>query len=424
MKLFVCCSARYLLIAILLMSLATTSIAQSNITEIRGVVLDSDTKKPLESAILSLKGTNISTVTNSEGIFSLKMDSSSESDIVLISQTGYRNKELPISDFKGTQLKIYLEENPSQLKEVVLVNYRDAENLVRDVFNKKELNNLNQSVFMTAFYRETIKRRRRNVSLTEAVVNLEKKSYLSSKTDEVELQIARKKTDYKKLDTLAFKLQGGPFTTLYLDIMKYPEYIFTEDTMNDYEFSFDNGSSINDRPVYVVNFKQKESVTALRYQGKLYIDAESIALASATYSLNLDVKSRARNFLVRKKPRDVVVYPTDTEYQVNYRQKSGNWYYAYSSVNLTFKVNKRRKLFNQVYSISSEMAITDWDSTSEDNGDLNERLRPSMILADRVSGFSDPNFWGEYNLIEPDKSIESAIEKIRKQIKKEKKDKS
>ncbi|MCT4630950.1 MAG: carboxypeptidase-like regulatory domain-containing protein, partial [Winogradskyella sp.] len=33
---------------------------------------------------------------------------------------------------------------------------------------------------------------------------------------------------------------------------------------------------------------------------------------------------------------------------------------------------------------------------------------------------SDPNFWGKYNLIEPDKSIESAIEKIKKSIEKQK----
>ncbi|HEX9826376.1 MAG TPA: carboxypeptidase-like regulatory domain-containing protein, partial [Flavobacteriaceae bacterium] len=46
-------------------------------------------------------------------------------------------------------------------------------------------------------------------------------------------------------------------------------------------------------------------------------------------------------------------------------------------------------------------------------------LRPSIIIADAVSGFSDPDFWGPYNLIEPDKSIEIAIEKIRKKLERE-----
>ena len=36
----------------------------------------------------------------------------------------------------------------------------------------------------------------------------------------------------------------------------------------------------------------------------------------------------------------------------------------------------------------------------------------------KASGFSDPNFWGAYNIIEPEKSIESAIKKISKQLNK------
>jgi len=406
----------------LLVSLSILAVAggQSNTIELKGTVLDADNKRPLESALLNLEGTNISTVTNSEGYFNLKIEKDTEAEDIVITHPGFKNKVIAISSFRGEDYKIYLEENLTKLEQVFLSNYSNAGNLVREVFDKKKKNNLNQSVFMTAFYRETIKRRRRNVSLTEAVVNLEKKPYLSSRRDEIELQIARKKTDYKKLDTLAFKLQGGPFTTLYIDLMKYPEYIFTPDTFEDYDFSFDSPSSINNRPVYVVDFKQKESVAALRYKGKLYIDAESIALASATYSLNLDGRASARNYLVRKKPRDVVAYPTETEYRVKYREKNGKWQYVYGSVNLSFKVKKKRKLFNQVYHVSSEMAVTDWVLKDTENNKLKKRLRPSMILTDRVSGFSDPDFWGEYNLIEPEKSIERAIEKIRKQAEKDK----
>ena len=67
------------------------------------------------------------------------------------------------------------------------------------------------------------------------------------------------------------------------------------------------------------------------------------------------------------------------------------------------------------------MAVTDWEINSANKHiKSRDRLRPTVIITDAISGFSDPNFWGEYNLIEPDKSIESAIEKIRKNIEKEK----
>lgn len=68
------------------------------------------------------------------------------------------------------------------------------------------------------------------------------------------------------------------------------------------------------------------------------------------------------------------------------------------------------------------MAVTDWEVNVADKKIKNkDKLKPSVIITDAISGFSDPDFWGEYNLIEPDKSIESAIDKIRKNIEKQKK---
>jgi hypothetical protein len=35
-------------------------------------------------------------------------------------------------------------------------------------------------------------------------------------------------------------------------------------------------------------------------------------------------------------------------------------------------------------------------------------------MSDKVLSLADPDFWGEYNIIEPEKSIESAIRKIQR----------
>ena len=66
------------------------------------------------------------------------------------------------------------------------------------------------------------------------------------------------------------------------------------------------------------------------------------------------------------------------------------------------------------------MAITDWERNLEEKAPRNrERIRSSIILSDAADGFSDPDFWGSYNIIEPDKSIESAIRKIQRQLRRE-----
>jgi uncharacterized protein (DUF433 family) len=64
------------------------------------------------------------------------------------------------------------------------------------------------------------------------------------------------------------------------------------------------------------------------------------------------------------------------------------------------------------------MAITDLEIQDTNLAKIRGKLiRPTTILSEKASGFSDPRFWGAYNIIEPEKSIESAIKKIQKQLK-------
>ena len=409
------------LLTLVLCFSALTLWSQNAFTEYKGMVVDGETQKPLEAVNLTVKNTNISTITNIDGNFILKVPESTSENAVVLSLLGYQTLEMSLNRLSGDNTIITLKQAIIELPQVKVTGFASAETLVRKVFQDKKINNLDQPVLMTAFYRETIKRRNRNVSLTEAVVDLYKQSYLNRSKDVMKLNKARKSTDYRRLDTIAFKLQGGPFSTLYLDIMKYPEYIFTDETISEYKYKFEQPATVNDKLAYVVNFKRTSDEDFLGYSGKLYIDANSLALVSAIYTLDIRDKDQAGELFVRKKPRDIVVIPLSADYKVNYQEKNGKWYYSYSNANLTFKVNKKRKLFNTQYSVSSEMAVTDWETTAstENIGLLKDRLRPSIIIADAVSGFSDPDFWGPYNLIEPDKSIESAIDKIIRQIKRD-----
>jgi hypothetical protein len=388
-------------------------------TSYKGEVVDSETKKPLVFATLTVEGTNISTVTNTEGNFLLKVPNDIKSESLVVTFLGYGTKTVPISSLKEENNKIAMDVLVTELPEVNISVPREAVILVKETLRRKGENYLVEPSVMTAFYRETIKKRRRNVSLSEAVVTIFKTPYTSSRRDAVQMYKARKSTDYSKLDTLVLKLQGGPFNALYVDVMKYPEYIFAEDTIDDYTFSFDRSTRINDRLIYVINFRQRDYIREPLYEGKLFIDVEKKILTSAIYSLNITDREMASRLFVRKKPRNADVYPTEVAYRVDYREKDGRWYYGYSNAMLEFKIDWDKKLFNSVYSMTCEMAITDWEKNQElSEPRYKDRLKSSMILSDEAVGFSDPDFWGEYNIIEPEKSIESAIRKIQRQLKK------
>jgi len=391
---------------------------EASFKEFSGEILDESTKKPLVFAALTLEGTNVSTITNTEGEFLLKIPNNGSDKNILVSFLGYKTLTVPLSQLKEENNQIYLTESAVELTEVNLIVPKDAEALVRETLRKRGENYLNEPTVMTAFYRETIKKRNKNVSLSEAVVSIYKTPYSSNKKDELKLFKARKSTDYDKLDTLALKLQGGPFNTLFVDMVKYPNYIFNNESISYYDFSFDSSTRINDKLIYIINFQQKPEIIDPLFTGKLYIDAQNKILTSAIYSLNITNKELASQMFVRKKPRNAEVWPTSVAYRVDYREKDGKWYYGYSNVQLEFKIDWDKRLFNSVYSMNCEMAITDWEKNLTNvELDPKDRIKSSIILSDEAIGFADPDWWGEYNIIEPEKSIESAIKKIQRQLK-------
>jgi hypothetical protein len=66
------------------------------------------------------------------------------------------------------------------------------------------------------------------------------------------------------------------------------------------------------------------------------------------------------------------------------------------------------------------MAVTDWEKTSDKPVKPAERIKTTVVMSDEISGFADHEFWGEYNVIEPEKPIETAIKKIQKKLEKSK----
>lgn len=43
-------------------------------------------------------------------------------------------------------------------------------------------------------------------------------------------------------------------------------------------------------------------------------------------------------------------------------------------------------------------------------------INPNIVMVDDVAGFYDSEFWGSNNIIEPEKSIQNAIDKIKRRI--------
>lgn len=391
-------------------------IPNTDYTEYKGLVVNSRNQDPLSAVYLSVENSNISTVTNSDGEFSLKVPQDLENANVFVSHLGFRSRKLPLQFFRQDRVVIELQEAAEELNEVAIFTYTDPEALVQNMLKNRGSNYFTSPTTMTGFYRESIKRGRKNVSLSEAVVKIHKQPYNSMAQDDITLVKARKTADYDRLDTLALKLRGGPYNPLSIDIMKNPTHIFNEQDLSNFRFNFDDPTKIGEQYLYVVNFEERDKGKPW-YFGKLFIDAETFTLVKAAFNLNVDDRKEATDLFVKKKPGGTKVYPVEVNYDISYRERDGRWYFGYGSTHLEFVVNWKRKLFNSRYRVNSELAVTNWQLNSEEYSRRDDDfISRRVIMNDDVSGFADLSFWGENNIIEPDQSIESAIDKIRDKL--------
>jgi len=395
-----------------------TKKVQQQVTTIRGRVVDAESNQPLIFASIALQGTNVSTVSNLDGEFTLKV-SEGEAGNLEFSYLGYKNRVMSIDEMKtnGQRNVIELETAMIPIKEII-VKPLVPEEIIEKVIDRFEENYPAVPNDMTGFYRETIRKNRSYVSIGEAVVEVFKAPYQNDlRYDAVRIFKGRKSSDVDKMDTVLFKLQGGPTTTLYLDVVKNPETFLTREALSQYELELSSIVVIDDRTNYVINFYQKPYITTPLYQGRLFIDVETYAVAQAEFSFNLENKDIAASMFIRKKPMGMQVTPELTSYLVRYREMDGKWYFTHSRAEVKFKIDWKRKLFNTNYTTMSELAIT--DRTEEDvvKFTSKEKIRPSDVFTEEVTAFADPDFWGDYNVIEPDQSIEAAIRKLSRKVK-------
>lgn len=380
----------------------------------KGTILDSKTKNELTFASITVSGSNISTISNSEGDFLIKIPIYKQDASLIISYLGYKDKVISINNLKQEKNLFYLEPINVQLKDVV-VNGIDANKLFSNVLNNRSKNYGDSAIQMIGFYRESIKKRRTYVSVLESIVNIEKMPFSSGVQDQVNILKGRKNVDYTKLDTINFKLEGGLYTSLFIDLIKEPSNIFSENVFDFYNFRFEDITQINDKEVLIISFKQKSTLEDPDplYSGKLFIDSKSLAIISATFKLNVENRIKAGLIFTRKKPKGLDIYPTEVNYQVDYRQQNNKWIFSYSRGDITFKLNWDKWIFNTSYNTTFELVNTNWENLDIQAQINTQKLSPYVIMSDKISNSADIDFWGQYNIIEPEKSIESAIKKIK-----------
>jgi hypothetical protein len=390
----------------------------TKIVTVKGKVTDSSTKKPIPYANIYLLNSNIGTISNNDGEFILKIPQNKTNQSVRFSFMGYKNQDLTIDQIQLNNNLIELTTEVVTLKELV-IRSNDPQNLIRSAIHNISANYGTAPYICTAFYRESVMQNKQYVGLAEAVLNIYKSRYSNEyEADRVKVYKGRKSQDVKKMDTIMFKLQGGHQAVVMLDLAKNPESFMTEQYFSDYEFKPVNITNIEGRETYVIEFTQREGIQEPLYEGKLFLDLNTLAVRRAEFSISPYGLQFADKYLVKKKPIGTDVKTVGANYVVSYREQDGKWILNHARYEVKFRVIKRGKFFNKIYTSSADLAITDIDNKNVEKFKFNEMLKPNQIFVERVEDYYDEEFWGNYNIIKPEESLEDAVERINKKMRK------
>lgn len=402
---------------VLVLMLSVNTLLAQEFYSVSGRVQDASNRKNLSYASIQLLSTNISNVSNSDGFFVLKVPKHVTADTILVSYLGFRSQKIAITPNSNQEISVKLTPSEINLKPVT-IRPQDADLLIKLAISRIDNNYPVEPKQMTAFYREMIKKGSSYVSINEAVLDINKAPYVGYRADQLGIYKARGNYDENRVDTLMVKFQGGPNSAIEIDVAKDPFLGVDPFSMdNIYRFSFGTPVTIGDKFFYVIEFNEKEGLADIYFRGKVYIESESMAIARIEFNMNVEGRENANSYFVKKKPFNLKMDVVSAAYLVNYKEIDRIWYFDYSRTEVKFQAKWDKKWFKNNYTVYSELATTDI-SDRQRKIDTENRIRPKDIISNRVKDFTDSNFWGGYNIIEPDESIESVISRIVKQLKK------
>lgn len=399
---------------------ALSSVPQDSlrIPIVYGKITDSSDGHSLAFASVTHVVSGVSNVSNSEGFFSLKLPMEVlPEDEIRVSFLGYVTVTLRVEDFsESSPDKPYGIQLPpvSFTLDPAVIRSIDPLDLFNEAYDKVKDNYPSVTTGMTAFYREIIRRQSgRYLALSEAVLDINKASYTSFQSDRARIFKGRASTDYRAADSILIRFRGGVVAALDMDNVKNPfAGVWLREVERHYRFAMGEPVLRDGLFFYVVTFTQIDGSEEILYSGRLYIESGSLAIGRIELSLNVKGREeKAAGIMVVKRPPDTRFYITKADYAVNYKRFGDTWHYDYSLMRINLSSRKGKSFFRNNYVITGEMAVTAHNEAPARIG-ADERIRFKDFLSEKVGDFRDDDFWGDYNVIEPDKSIDAVIRRI------------
>ena len=380
------------------------------IRKISGRILSGIDNTPLEFATIWIPSTWEGTISNAYGAFRINLPGPNPPDTIAVSCMGYSSRRLAVKDLRDSLNLILLSPAIIPIQEVV-IRRSEPLHLIRQALDRIEDNYDPEPFIETAFYRESVRKNGNYIMVSEAVLEIYKPGGTFDAGEQVRLLKGRKNLDINETDTVIVKLKGGLQTSFLLDFVRHrPEYLDPE-LFHFFSYRMADIVTVQDRSTYAIEFRQKPHTDPPHYQGRIYIDVETMGFRGSEMEVDPQTISRATSAMVIRKPRNMKVRPLSAAYQVSYKSDGQKFYLSMISTDVRFRIRKRRKIFSNEFRTVTEMAVTHLQTDGAERFRNRETTRASDIFADLLGGY-DPGFWGPYNIVTPGESMDEALKRI------------
>jgi len=377
-----------------------------------GTVSSDRTGERIAHATIVAEGLGVAVVTNDDGFFTLKTET--QPDAITVSHLGYQSRRISLKGKTAETIKIRLKPTAIALQELVVWTDNPRQ-LVDIAIRKIPENYARKPELYKCFYRETAMKRQHYIYVAEGVVDMYKTAYnRTADRDRVAIVKGRRLLSPKRGDTLSVKVMGGPVQPIQLDIAKNLDFLLNAEELANYTFRMEPTTTINDRLQYVVSLWPNAIQPYALYTGKLYIDRETLAFTRAELSLDMSNKEKATAYMLIRRPRGVRFRPKELTTLIDYRTENGVTRISYIRNTFRFNCDWRRRLFATSFAAFCEMVVTDHTDTDVRPITGRSSFDSRDSFYDRVDYFQDPDFWENYNIIEPSESLDHAIDKLMK----------
>ncbi len=200
---------------ILIVVFAIVSYSQS----ITGYVKDAKTKEPISFANISIKGTGLGTISNSNGYFRLVIPKNYQNKKIAISFIGYKNEDRFIETITRP-ITIMLKQTAVNISEIKVIPDSNMFTFLKKAYKKIPINYPNKPTLYEGFYRETAQDTLGNyLYFGEAILQVYKTSYKNRQMGQIKIIESRKKK-FPNSDTITnVKIYGGAFSPHNMDLV-------------------------------------------------------------------------------------------------------------------------------------------------------------------------------------------------------------